>query len=242
MLLEQETADPGCSGDTTHHHGAMSELSNEQESLGTTAMNAFRVSLGFDLRIDPKTISENTSSDHSFLDPRRRSPISADPGVWPMYVAAAERWGGLLPDFLNPLYLAASLDGLVTAYKDQKYPLSDLYPVCITGDPAITISLNRKFGPGYFEDQIAEADLISAGWEFRGFDVVDLNGLISGLKDCDYSEPSWSQLRKYYGEHLNNEGLFSDAAVASRFAEVRGLEIRQHAPFVVVGILVHDRI
>ena len=205
-------------------------------------MRANRVSLGFDLRVDPKMTHQDKARDRAFLDPQRRNPISADPGVWPMSQEAAERWSGLLPDFLNPLYLAANLDSLAHAYERERFSVSSLIPLCITSDPTISISLNKRFGPGYFEHQIDESDLLSAGWQFRGFDVVDLDGLISGLKDCDYSEPTWSQLRRYYGEHLNDEGLFFDAHVASRFAEVRGLEIRQHAPFVVVGILVRDPI
>jgi hypothetical protein len=220
----------------------MSDVSNERKSLGPAAMSTNRVSLGFDLRVQPVTPVEDKTRDRAFLDPGRRSPLSADPGVWPMSEESAQRWSGLLPDFLNPLYLAANLDSLVNAYKGEGFSLSNLCPMCVTGDPTIAISLNKRFGVGYFEDQIGEVDLLSAGWKFRGFDVADLDGLISGLKGCDYSEPTWSQLREHYGEHLNDEGLFFDAAVASRFAEVRGLEIRQHAPFVVVGILVHGPI
>jgi hypothetical protein len=155
---------------------------------------------------------------------------------------ADARWGGLLPDFLSPLYLATSLDRLIDAYEGVGFSLSDLCPVCITSDPTILISLNKRFGPGYFEHQPTETELLSQGWRFRGFDVVDLDGSISGLKGCDYSEPTWSQLRKYYGEQLNDEGLFFDATVAYHFAEVRGLEIRQHAPFVVVGVLTQQEV
>jgi hypothetical protein len=170
------------------------------------------------------------------------SPISADPAVWPTSDEAGERWSGLLPDFLNPLYLAAYLEKLVSAYKGEGFSLSNLCPICVTSDPTIKIGLDKRFGAGYFENQPAEQELLSQGWAFRGFDVVDLDGMISGLKGCDYNEPIWSQLRKYYSEQLNDEGLFFDANVASHFAEVRGLEIRQHAPFVVVGVLTQERV
>ncbi|HEX5234864.1 MAG TPA: hypothetical protein VFW25_05985 [Silvibacterium sp.] len=199
-----------------------------------------RVSLGFDLRVRPGGMKRDYPREEAFLDPRRVSLISADPSVWPMSEEAAAHLRGLLPDFLNPLYLAASLDRLINAYRGEGLSPCDLTPVCITSDPTIIFSLNKRFGVGYFEHQITETDLLSAGWQFLGFDTVDLDGLISGLKGCDYSEPIWTQLRRYYGDQLNSEGLFSDADVASRFAEVRGLEIRQHAPFVVVGILVHS--
>jgi hypothetical protein len=39
---------------------------------------------------------------------------------------------------------------------------------------------------------------------------------------------------------LNDVGLISDAMIASQFAKLREVEIPSHAPFQVVGILVHD--
>jgi hypothetical protein len=94
-----------------------------------------------------------------------------------------------------------------------------------------------EFGPcaGVEED-----DLRSNGWQFMGFDVVDLYGLVSGLKGCGYVEPTWSQLRAHFGSYLNELGLFTEWTAAARFAEVRGLQIREHAPFAVIGILVHS--
>jgi hypothetical protein len=62
-------------------------------------------------------------------------------------------------------------------------------------------------------------------------------GLISGLKGCGYKEPTWTQLRVEFGGAVNESGLFTDAAVASEFGRVQGLEVREHAPFVVVGVL-----
>jgi hypothetical protein len=66
-----------------------------------------------------------------------------------------------------------------------------------------------------------------------GLDVLDLDGLISGLKGCGYVEPKWSQLRSYFGDALNEFALFKEHSTASQFADVRGSEIRKHAPFVV---------
>ena len=86
----------------------------------------------------------------------------------------------------------------------------------------------------------SEAQSYPGSWQFRGFDVVDLDGLISGLKGCGYVEPAWSQLRNYFAASLNEIGLFSDLSVASQFTEVRGLQIRDHAPFVVVSVLAYD--
>jgi hypothetical protein len=45
---------------------------------------------------------------------------------------------------------------------------------------------------------------------------------------------------KHFGAALNDMGLSSDAAMASEFGDLRGRQIPSHAPFEVVGILVHD--
>jgi len=201
-----------------------------------------RVSLGFDLRIAPDIPMMDRLREGAFLETHRTCTISADPGVWPMHKEASELWSGLLPNFLNPLYLAASLDRLLEAYGDEGFSLSNLYPICVTSDPTITISLNKRFGPGYFENQSLEIDLLSIGWRFLGFEPVELNGLTSGLKGIGYKEPSWSQYRAQFGGALNEVGLFRDEETAAEFAKVRGEEIPSHAPFEVVGILVHDPI
>lgn len=125
---------------------------------------------------------------------------------------------------------------------DKVSQTSGLWPVCVTIYEANVIALIKRYGLGYFENQTDEEALLSLGWRFMGFDVVDLDGLISGLKGCGYVEPAWSQLRNYFANSLNEVGLFNDLSVASQFAEVRGLQIRDHAPFVVAGVLTHDPI
>jgi hypothetical protein len=144
-----------------------------------------------------------------------------------------------LPNFSNPLNLARSLDLLVDASSGQGISVANVWPVCVTGHQTDTIALVERYGPGYFDDAVEEDKLTSNGWQFMGFDVVDLDGLISGLKGCGYTEPTWSQLRAHFGGYLNELGLFTEWTIAARFAEVRGLQIRQHAPFAVVGILVN---
>jgi hypothetical protein len=103
-------------------------------------------------------------------------------------------------------------------------------------------TLVKWSGPEYFDNAPSEDDLLSTGWRFLGFEPVELNGLTSGLKGIGYKEPSWSQLRTQFGPALNEVGLFSDDATAAEFAKVRGLEIPSHAPFDVVGVLIHDPI
>jgi len=143
---------------------------------------------------------------------------------------------GALPSFANPLYLAKSMELLLDECRDQRISVKGLVPICITSAQSNLIALESRFGPGYF-DSTPEEELLSRAWTLAGFDVVDLSGLISGLKGCGYVEPTWSQLRRFFGGDLNDLGLFRNCQTASQFAEVRGLQVRDHAPFIVVAIL-----
>ena len=199
-------------------------------------MKIKRVGVGFDLRINPGELGENRLAENQRLVPEIASPISADPNVWVKPGEIERLTVGKLPDFANPLGLAKSIDLLVDACKKRDIPTSGLWPVCVTSSEANTIALVERYGPGYFDNQPREEELLTSGWRFLGFDIVDLRGLISGLKGCGYSEPTWSQLQNYFRGDLNDAGLFKDHLTASEFAEVRAGQIREHSPFVVVGI------
>jgi len=198
-------------------------------------MNTTRISLGFDLRIDPRLQVENPLQKDQNLVPEQRSPVSADAMVWRETDEIEALTEGMLPDFANPLHLARSIDLLIDACRKRGISTVGLWPVCITTLETNLIALTARFGSEYFDGQ-GEEELLTLGWHLLGFDVADLGGLISGLKGCGYKEPTWSQLRSRFASELNDVGLFRDCDMARRFAEVRGLEIREHAPFVVVGV------
>jgi hypothetical protein len=202
-------------------------------------MDIKRVSLGYDLRVNPNLQKENPSQVNQHLVPGLHSPISADANVWGTTEEIESLTGQILPDHTNPLHLKESAD-LLDACAKQGIATSGLWPVCFTALESTLMALRERFGPEYFDNLPKEESLLSRGWQFLGFDIVDLDGLISGLKGCGYVEPTWSQLRDYFGNALNKVGLFTDCSVASESAEVRGLQIREHAPFVVVGVLVKD--
>lgn len=200
-----------------------------------------RVSCGFDLRISFELQGEIPAHwNQSLLGPDNRCPISADTMVW----IVPNEVDNLIQDstqtFWNPLGLASNLDLLLNACSELKIPFNNLIPVCLTVSEEALAALVKRTGPSYFENSPSENDLLSTGWRFLGFDTVELNGLISGLKGIGYIEPSWSHYRTRFGDALNEVGLFSDEAIAAQFAEARGIEIPSHAPFDVVGILVHD--
>jgi hypothetical protein len=203
-------------------------------------MDIKRVSFGFDLRVNPDSLKENPSQVNQYLVSGLRSPISADANVWVATEEIESLTRQMLPDFANPLHLKKSVDLLVDACLKRGISTSGLWQVCFTGLESNLIALRERFGPEYFDKPPKEEDLLSRGWQLLGFDIVDLDGLISGLKGCGYVEPTWSQLRDNFGSALNKIGLFTDCSVANQFAEVRGLQIRAHAPFVVVGVLAQD--
>jgi len=203
-------------------------------------MNPKRISLGYDLRTNPSLLKVNPSQEKQSLAPGVWNPISADPSVWLAPEGAEYLRQGVLPHFFNPLYLANSLNQLADEYTRQGISTAGLWPISITTCETNIVALVERYGSGYFEDHSEEAELLSQGWRSMGFDVVDFDGLISGLKGCGYVEPARSQLRTHFGGSLNEHGLLPDVATAAQFAEVRGLEIRDHSPFVVVGVLTNE--
>ncbi len=173
------------------------------ERDATQSMNETRLVLGFDLRSDPAQDNHHPIRDDQRLTPDLQSPISADPAVWPSPPGAEQLWPGLLQDFSNPLNLAKDLDLLETTYSQRSISTADLWPICITAHRTIADVLAKRYGPGYFDCFVEASELKSKGWRHLGFDVIDLNGLISGLKGCGYTEPLWSHLRNEFQAYLN---------------------------------------
>jgi len=201
-------------------------------------MTPKRVSFGFDLRVNPELQQwDDEVRQSQRLVPTLTSPVSADPAVWIEGGEIDSLLTGVVPDYANPLYLAKRIDLLLDECRKRSIPTSGLVSVCITSAETNLIALAAACGPGYFDSPLDEEELLSGGWKLAGFDVVDLNGLISGLKGIGYVEPTWSQLRGFFGGTLNELGLFGDCETASHFAAVRGLQITAHAPFIVVGVL-----
>lgn len=201
------------------------------------------VSCGFDLRVNALLEQKCIPDwDQFLLVPDKRSSMSVDTLVWP----EPEGMNTFIQDdsqtFWTPLGLASSLKLLIEGCRKQCLPVANSFPVCVTVTEAVLAVLVKRFGSGYFDSPQRESDLLLAGWRFLGFDAVALEGLHSGLKGIGFREPSWSQLRAQFGGSLNEVGLFSDGAVAAKFAETRGAEMQSHAPFEVLGLFVHDPI
>lgn len=201
-----------------------------------------RSSGGFSLRTRVELQGEDPRQADQYLVPGNRNPISADTRVWLVPDDVDSLIQDATQEFWNPLGLASDLDALLRACGGRSIQVASLSPVCLTVSQKALDALVTRVGPGYFDNAPSEDDLLATGWRFLGFDAVELNGLTSGLKGIGYKEPSWSELRTQFGGALNEVGLFNDEATTARFAEARGAEIPSHAPFDVVGVLVHDPI
>lgn len=141
----------------------------------------------------------------------------------------------------NPLTLSRNFEGLKEACLLQGVSAKGLNWLALTASEVNTVALTGRYGPGWFDGSPTEADLISQGWTFMGFDILDLRGLISGLSGCDYRPDTKQLLRSYFDSALNEVGLFETYRLASEFAEVRGLEIHEHAPFIPIGVLIRTQ-
>src|ERR1700761_9414665 len=123
-----------------------------------------RISLGFDLRLNPSLQVASPLQRSQCLDPERLSPVSADPNVWLEGDAIESLSQGALADLYNPLRLSRSVDLLLDACKNRGVPIVDLWPICVTGYEANLLALAKRYGPGYFDNQVEEAELLSQGW------------------------------------------------------------------------------
>ncbi len=203
-----------------------------------------RAVLGYDLRIQPgsniRILSKATKEQH-FSDSVPEIWISADPTLLlrddNVDRIIQEYAGTNVVSLWNPLGLANHLSDLTSECRARGVSTDDFLPVAVTCCEVNFIALVERDGPGWLDSRPAEKELVSSGWRLLGFDALDLRGLTSGLSGCGYTSSAKSAYNQLFGMALNKFGLFQSFSFAQRFAEVRGLEIPSHAPFVVVGVL-----
>lgn len=164
------------------------------------------------------------------FDPRMLTdaddPVSIDPLVlrWPKsfdHSAAAAKGK------LNSLNLFSSEKNILSPdICKEPFQLA-----CATVTPSLLNAISVRYGEEFSTEKFSTRQLISNGWSFRGYDVCDLRGLISGILGCG----DISSYQKYV-ERLNSSSLFDDIYLAREFAEWRSVEIPSHAPFITIGI------
>lgn len=193
---------------------------------------------GFDMRVPIELLTGDPGLERQWLVPENQNRISADAMVWPMPEEVSRFYEETPRSY--PLGCLNSFSELLSALHERGVVTMNYTPICLTISDAMVQALSKKGWANHFSGTPKMEDLMTWGWRFLGFDVAELNGLCSGLKGCGYSEPTWSQLRARFGASLNEVGLFRDSTVASEFGQLRGMAIPEHAPFEVIGILVHD--
>lgn len=105
-------------------------------------MTSKRVSLGFDLRVDPELQEwDDEWRRNQRLVPTLASPVGADPSVWIEGREIEALWDGVIPDYGNPLGLAKRTDPLLDECRKRSISTSGLVPVCITSVESNLIAL-----------------------------------------------------------------------------------------------------
>ncbi len=166
-----------------------------------------RLCLGFDLRVREETRPE-LSSQHfdERYDPCHRATVSGDPNVWRRRKDIEALLNDNVGSLSNPLTLARSLDDLLSACKDRDIAPEDMVSIALTCGESNLIALEQRFGNGWFEQSQDELLLISAGWKFGGFDILDLNGLVSGLNGTGYKPDMARAFFACFSNFLSDRG------------------------------------
>lgn len=174
--------------------------------------------IGFDLRV--LRGPTNPWFPENLLKETVETVISVDPMVSP--VSVIERREQADKNIL----------GLLVAPIFKPVADPQQYEIAATVAPAIFNKLSEKFGGSLTKGPMSTAaDLKENNWTWLGYDVVDLNGLISGLFNLG---PYSAELKAKFSSGINRYGLFEDIGTAQKYADVRGAEIPSHNPLYPV--------
>lgn len=98
-------------------------------------------------------------------------------------------------------------------------------------------SIKQSLQLGYDRNKLEQHDSIE--WNHVGYDVVDLDGLISGFFRGGFRNINDFDPFSMFYSKLNSFGLFFDIDCAYKFAEFRNNDIQEHAPYSVLHVDVH---
>jgi len=158
------------------------------------------------------------------------APYSLDTNVWSRTLPTqlAESFGHdgspLMLDVVN------APRKIVRAWNSREYQWSDLVnglrAHLLEGDIMIGYSPNLVYCEAFFD-----------GFALLGYDVSDWPGFsISGICNCGYNQNEKPEIKREFGQLLNDRHLFVDFESATAFANHCDIRVSEHAPFRVNAI------
>jgi hypothetical protein len=182
--------------------------------------------IGFDVRVARET--DAPWFPEYLLRKEVKFVVSVDPMVFPVSPNEESRrlQAGASPK--------ENLLGLLTSLPLDAGSESHVWKISATINKEVCDKLESKFGTPLTTGLLSTAsDLASGGWKWLGYDVVDMNGLISGLLNCG---PNSLESEIKFSPYINEFALFDNFQIAKEYAAIRDAEIPNHSPFYPVSL------
>lgn len=189
-----------------------------------------RLIIGFDYRFS----YEKSIKRLDYYTFQNLKVLSGDPNVWERPREVYDLLDQDPEYVINPLTLATNFEFLKKKMPSNVAEYS--MPMAISLSSKAISCVIEKYGSFWFSDLMSEDDLLSQGWDFMGFDVLDINGLYSGINGCGYKEDTRELLKRNFSKYFNDFSLISLYQKAVEFSDISNREIPAHAPFYSVGI------
>jgi hypothetical protein len=149
-------------------------------------------------------------------------PVSIDSMVLPIV------------DTSNPYALPDVYNGLELLFREPS--VSEPIILSFTVSESLFFDWQAEYGELTKSDLVIAGDLLKQNWNFLGYDVADMPGMISGIANCGLKSADVTRLLREDLFRFNSNALIQSYEAASRFAEIRSAQIPSHAPFRVIGV------
>lgn len=160
------------------------------------------------------------------IRPEIESPISVNPGVWPVLARN--------PDENYPLHLWGSVSEILAAFPDAGHCRSDS-PAIVEIAAQATDGRSSAYWEGIPFGRVGPEDdsaayAVDIPLESLGYDIAN-RYLVSGLSNCMLSPDELAVIRRDWSRAINPWGLFDDSGLATAYAAACDRLIPEHAPF-----------
>ncbi len=175
--------------------------------------------MGFDIRIFNK----------------KNTIISADPNILPHPPRIESLLEGNVWSISTPQRLFMS-EKILNDFIPEGENKECLYlKICLTCSISDFNNLVSIYSDDWTKELPLEEELILNKWVLHGFDVIDYQGLYSGITGFGDNE-----LANSIKDDLNESYLFSSPKDAGEFSKKMEKYAPTHAPFIVVGVLIKN--